>query len=140
MAESTSFPDAKPFRCSVVTPEKVVLEGDARFVALPAHDGEIGLLRSRAPLVCKLAAGKLRVETETGMEVFFIDGGFAEMADNELTVLTEDARRAEEIDRAEVEKLLKEARAMEVHDPASMRERERAIQRARAQLRVSSRQ
>ncbi|MFQ5525753.1 MAG: ATP synthase F1 subunit epsilon [Thermoanaerobaculia bacterium] len=128
--------DSKTFSCSVVTPEKVVLECEARFVALPAHDGEIGLLRSRAPLVCRLAIGKLRVETEGEMQAFYIDGGFAEMADNELTVLTEDARRAEEIDPAEVEKLLEEARAMETHDVASMEEREKTIQRARAQLRV----
>jgi F-type H+-transporting ATPase subunit epsilon len=128
--------EAKTFSCSVVTPERVVLECEARFVALPAHDGEIGLLRSRAPLVCRLAIGKLRVETEAGMEVFYIDGGFAEMADNELTVLTEDALRAEEIDRGEVEKLLKEARASEALDPASRLEREKAIQRARMQLRV----
>jgi F-type H+-transporting ATPase subunit epsilon len=128
--------ESKTFSCSVVTPERVVLECEARFVALPAHDGEIGLLRSRAPLVCRLAIGKLRVETEAGMEVFYIDGGFAEMADNELTVLTEDALRAEEIDRGEVEKLLKEARASEALDPASRLEREKAIQRARMQLRV----
>lgn len=128
--------DSKTFSCSVVTPEKVVLECDARFVALPAHDGEIGLLRSRAPLVCRLAIGKLRVETESGMEVFYIDGGFAEMADNDLTVLTEDARRADEIDRSTVEGLLKTARTMKTHDVASRYEREKAIERARAQLRV----
>lgn len=128
--------DSKTFQCSVVTPEKVVLECEARFVALPAHDGEIGLLRSRAPLVCRLAIGKLRVETQEGMQTFYIDGGFAEMADNDLTVLTEDARRADEIDRAQVEKLLEEARASEAHDVASIEEREKTIQRARAQLRV----
>lgn len=128
--------DSKTFKCSVVTPEKVVLECETRFVALPAHDGEIGLLRSRAPLVCRLAIGKLRIETDSGMETFYIDGGFAEMADNELTVLTEDARRAAEIDQDEVQKLLEEARAMEARDMASTGEREKAIRRARAQLRI----
>jgi len=128
--------DPKTFRCSVVTPERVVLECDARFVALPAHDGEIGLLRSRAPLVCRLAIGKLRVETEAGMAVYYIDGGFAEMADNELTVLTEDARRADEIDGDEARKLLVEARALEAHDPAAARERDKALARARVQLRI----
>lgn len=128
--------DSKTFSCSVVTPEKIVLECAARFVALPAHDGEIGLLRGRAPLVCKLAIGKLRVETEAGMEIFYVDGGFAEMADNELTILTEDARRAEEIDRGEVEELLEKARARAASDPAARLERQKAIERARMQLRV----
>ncbi len=136
MADSNLFSEAKTFRCAVVTPEKIVLECAARFVALPAHDGEIGLLRGRAPLVCKLAIGKLRVQTEAGMEIFYVDGGFAEMADNELTVLTEDARRAEEIDRGEVEELLEKARARAAGDPAARLEREKAIERARMQLRV----
>ncbi len=136
MADSKPFSDAKTFQCSVVTPEKVVLECATRFVALPAHDGEIGLLRGRAPLLCKLAIGKLRVQTEAGMEIFYVDGGFAEMAGNELTVLTEDARRAEEIDRGEVEELLEKARARAAGDPAARFEREKAIERARMQLRV----
>jgi len=130
--------EAKLFHCSVVTPEKVVLECQARFVALPAHDGEIGLLRNRAPIVCKLDIGQLRVETETGKEAFFIDGGFAEMADNSLTVLTEDARRVDEIDRTRAQELLEEARALAGGDPGAMREREKAIKRARTQLRLSA--
>ena len=129
---------SKTFQCSVVTPERVVLECAARFVALPAHDGEIGLLRGRAPLVCKLAVGKLRVETEAGMEVFYIDGGFAEMADNDLTVLTEDARRAGDIDVAEAKALLAEARAMAADDAATRLERERAVERARMQVRIAA--
>lgn len=130
--------ESKTFQCSVVTPEKVVLECAARFVALPAHDGEIGLLRGRAPLVCRLAVGKLRVETEAGMQAFYIDGGFAEMAENELTVLTEDARRSTEIDLAESKELLARARATEVSDSASRLERDRAIERARMQVRVAA--
>lgn len=130
--------EPKTFQCSVVTPEKVALECAARFVALPAHDGEIGLLRGRAPLVCKLAVGKLRVETEAGMEVFYIDGGFAEMAENKLTVLTEDARRASEIDLEAARELLAGARSSEAGDSASRLERERAIERARMQVRVAA--
>jgi F0F1-type ATP synthase epsilon subunit len=55
--------ETKTFRCSVVTPERVVLEAEARFAALPAHDGEIGILRDRAPLLVKLDVGRLRIET-----------------------------------------------------------------------------
>lgn len=130
--------EAKTFKCSVVTPEKVVLECDARFVALPAHDGEIGLLRGRAPIVCKLDIGQLRVETESGKESFFIDGGFAEMAGNSLTVLTEDARRSKDIDRQAAQKSLEEAQAMPGGDPITMAAREKSLKRARTQLRLAS--
>ena len=91
--------DSRQFLCTVVTPEKIVLERQVRFAAVPAHDGEIGFLKGRAPLVVKLDVGRLRVETDEGTEELFIDGGFAEMVHDKLTILTEDARRPEDLDR-----------------------------------------
>ena len=79
------------FHCSVVTPERAVLECEARFVAFPAHDGEMGVLPNRAPLVCKLGIGPLRVEGTDAAHVLFIDGGFAQMLDNRLSILTKQA-------------------------------------------------
>ena len=71
------------FVCSVVTPEGVVAEIEARFVVLPAHDGEIGVLHDRAPLLCKLDVGRLRIETPAEKLVFYVDGGVAEMVNNQ---------------------------------------------------------
>jgi F-type H+-transporting ATPase subunit epsilon len=124
------------FRCIVVTPERAVLECEARFVALPAWDGEIGVLRNRAPLICKLGIGRLRVETPAERHVLFLDGGFAEMIDNRLTVLTEVARRPEELDRDEIEAGLEAARAIEVRDDESFAVRQAAMQRVREQRKM----
>lgn len=130
----------KTFHCSIVTPERSVLETDAAtFVALPAWDGEIGFLVDRAPLICRLAAGEARVRTAEGEQGWFIDGGFAEMVDNRLTVLTESARGPEELDRSAAQQALDEALAMPVRDKAEEAARDRALQRARAQLRLSDR-
>ena len=128
--------DSKLFLCSVVTPERAVFERDVRFVALPAHDGEIGILRHRASLLCKLDVGSLRIETEEGLEVFYIDGGFAEMVDNRLSILTEDAKPLAELDRERAQKLLGEAREIKTTGPGSTALRERAIKRAKVQLRM----
>jgi len=81
----------KTFHCSVVTPERAVLETEATFVAFPAHDGEIGILQNRAPLLCQLGKGALRVETGKETQRFKIEGGFAQMVDNKLTLLTNGA-------------------------------------------------
>ena len=51
------------FQTSVITPEGTVFEGPAEFVAIPAIDGELGILHNRAPLLAKLGAGRLRVES-----------------------------------------------------------------------------
>ncbi len=82
----------KTFHCSVVTPERAVLDTDATFVAFPAHDGEIGILYNRAPLLCQLGKGTLRVELGKASHRFSIEGGFAQMVDNKLTILTDNAK------------------------------------------------
>ena len=126
---------------SVVTPERAVYEGPARFVALPAWDGEIGVMSHRAPLLVKLGVGKLRIDTgaESGEDelVFLIDGGFAEMVDNRLTVLTEDARTPEELDAEAGKAALSEAKALNGGSDAEVEHRERAERRARLEMRMA---
>jgi len=114
------------FHCSVITPERAVLETEATFVALPAHDGELGVLRNRAPMLYKLGTGELRVETPVGRELLFVDGGFVQMVDNRLTLLTEQAKRLEEIDAAGVERALADARALPKGSPQAQRAMKRA--------------
>jgi len=129
---------AKRFRCSVITPEGVVFEGEATFVALPAHDGEIGVMHDRAPLLCELGIGTLRLHAEAGLRRFFIDGGFARVLDNELIVLTRQALEPEQIRRDDAEQALRQALAMRIRDEASLHARRDAIARARAQLKLAS--
>jgi len=128
---------SETFHCSVVTPERAVLECDAKFVALPAWDGEVGILRGRAPLLCKLGIGRLRIETAEGRHVLFVDGGFAEMLGDQLTILTESARAPEEIDRQAASADLEAARSLSVTDDASFEARQKALLRARTQLRLA---
>jgi F-type H+-transporting ATPase subunit epsilon len=127
---------SRTFRCTVITPERKVLDCDARFVAFPAHDGEMGVLTGRAPLVCKLGIGVLRAETPQQTHRLAIDGGFAQVVRNELTVLTERAHRPEEINAAAAEQALREAQAMKITDSESLRKRQNAIRRAEVQLRL----
>ncbi len=130
---------ADTFHCSVVTPEKAVLECDAKFVAFPAHDGEMGVLVNRAPLVCKLGIGGLRVETAEAKHLLFIDGGFAQVVENRLTILTEQAKKPDEIDRPAAEKALVEARAMPITDDDSWTARSNANRRAEMQIKLAKR-
>jgi F-type H+-transporting ATPase subunit epsilon len=127
---------AATFHLSVVTPEQSVLDAEVKFVALPAHDGEIGIMRNRAPLLVRLEPGTLRADTDGGPRTLFIDGGFAEMADNQLTVLTEAAVRPEELDSEAVQQALEKARALEIPDSAAFVERQRALKRARVQRKL----
>lgn len=133
MARSNSF------HCSVITPERAVLETDATFVAFPAHDGEVGILPNRAPLLYKMGAGELRVEGPEGTAIFFVDGGFAQMVENRLTLLTEVAKRLDEIDRAAIERQLAEAHQMPMVTDAEFKARQRVLDSAQAQRQMLAR-
>jgi|SRR6185295_2403449 len=121
------------FHCSVITPERAMLETDATFVAFPAHDGEVGILPNRAPLLYRMGIGELRVESPEGNHALFVAGGFAQMIENRLTLLTEQAKRIDEIDAAAVERALAEAHAMPMVSDADFAARQRAVKSAEVQ-------
>ena len=86
------------FRVTVLTPEAPVLETDVTQVVVPAHDGLIGVLTHRAPLLTKLGIGVLRLDQPGGVQQqFVITGGYAQMKDNTLTILTDDALPAAQV-------------------------------------------
>lgn len=116
-----------------------MLECDAKFVAFPAHDGEMGILCKRAPLVCKLGTGPLRVEGADAKHLLFIDGGFAQMLGDELTILTSQARPAAELDAAAAQRALQEAQSRTTRDEIAAAARARDVERARRQLRLARR-
>jgi len=123
-------------QCLLIPPERIVLDTAATFVAFPAHDGEVGILPQRAPLVYKLGIGALRIKTPSETHVYYIDGGFAQMADNKLAILTEQARKTADIQPAAAEKALADARSMPGTDATTREARENAMRRAKAQLRL----
>ena len=80
------------FRCVIVTPELQLLDQTATQVILPAHDGQMGILTDRAPVLVKLGRGELSIDVEGGKrQTFAVKGGVAQMKDNVLTVATTEA-------------------------------------------------
>lgn len=135
----TAMANATTFGCSIITPEAAVLQCDATFVAFPAHDGEMGVLTGRAPLVCKLGIGQLRVETLTGKHVLFVDGGFAQISGRNLSILTEQAKFADKIDPDAASSSLVEARAMPSITDAEYDAKTKAVDRAQIQIKLGRR-
>ena len=126
------------FECVVVTPEQQVLSESVQSAVLTAFDGELGILTNRAPLLVKLGVGPLRVTVARGQEpqVFLVDGGVAQMFDNRLTILTTNALPASAIDPAAAQEELNAATARTTTDAKSVAERQQAIRRAQAKLRI----
>lgn len=128
---------SKTFQLDVITPERVTLSCPAWFVAFPAFDGEMGILAHHAPLLAKLGAGALRVQSPDGTQALFVDGGFAQMVGEKLTILTAGATAIAALDAAEAQRELAAALAQPVRDDASYARRQHAADRARAELRLA---
>jgi F-type H+-transporting ATPase subunit epsilon len=120
------------FQCVIVTPEHQVLDESVRQAIVPAHDGLIGILTDRAPLLAKLGLGKLEVDLAGGgRRVFLIDGGVAQMKDNRLTILTDAAWTPDELDATTARAEYAEASARRTTDEKSHQDRDRQMRRAR---------
>ena len=78
-------------KVSVISPERVLFEGTARGVIAPAFDGEMGILPMHAPLMTLLGKGTLRLDTTEGEKHFGIEGGFLQIIDDQVRVVTEHA-------------------------------------------------
>jgi F-type H+-transporting ATPase subunit epsilon len=77
-----------PLQVVVVTPERAVLDERADMVILPMVDGELGVQRGRAALVGRLGKGQLRVKRGSETKVWHLEGGFAQVRSDVVTVLT----------------------------------------------------
>jgi len=86
---------------SVVTPEGRLFKGDARFVAAPGAEGELGILPGHAALIAHLGIGGLRVKTEGDVtERFAVRGGFLQVMDDQVTLLATEAVAPKDVDAA----------------------------------------
>ncbi len=75
---------------SVISPEAVLFEGEADSVVAPAYDGEVGILTGHAPMMAVLGKGELRLGSPGGRR-FKVEGGFLQVLNNEVRVVTERA-------------------------------------------------
>ena len=78
----------------VISPEATIYEGQADSVVVPAWDGELGILRGHAPLMAVLGTGEIRITRGSGTERFQVSGGFLQVVDDVVTVLSERAEVA----------------------------------------------
>lgn len=124
-------------RCVVVTPERTQLDREAEYVSLPMFDGELGILKGRAPMIGRLGYGTLRLQTAAGPERYYIDGGFAHVEDDVVNILTGRAIAVDLLDADAARDSLATALEMPSRTPEESQLKQTAIRRARGQLRAS---
>ena len=92
---------ASTIRVEIVSAEEDVWSGEGTMVFAPAEMGEIGIAPQHAPLLTRLKPGEIRVQQDSGEEQFFyVSGGLLEVQGHLITVLSDTAVRAKDLDEA----------------------------------------
>ncbi|NYT65678.1 F0F1 ATP synthase subunit epsilon [Alcaligenaceae bacterium] len=94
----------------VVSAEESIFTGEAKFVTLPGESGELGILPGHTPLISRIRPGSVKIVMADDTEVsIFVAGGILEVQPGTVTVLSDTAIRAEDLD---------EVKALEAHKKA----------------------
>ena len=131
--------NAGTVQCIVVTPEATELDRSADFVALPLYDGEYGVAPGHSPVIGRLGYGELRLRRGTQELRYYVDGGFVQIADNVVSVLTNRAIPADKTNEAAASAQLEAAQGRRAAGDEQIAIRDRLVKQARGQLRVSAR-
>ncbi len=130
---------AMKLNCSVLTPDRMIYEGQVDFAVVQASDGEMGFLFNHAPLISELGTGEIRLRTGDKADYFFVDGGFVEMKNNDLTILAENAEKREELQKDQLESKINQLTSLE--KPETFEERikiDLELKKLKARLKVAS--
>lgn len=85
---------------SIVSVTGLIYQGRARFVALPAREGEIGVLPQHAPMLAMLRPGNVRIHSESGVvELIYITGGLVDIRPDAVSILSDVAFRTEQSEK-----------------------------------------
>lgn len=137
MAKQTEItaPDGE-LRVVVVTPETTLLDDAADFVALPLFDGEIGVAPLHSPMIGRLGFGEMRIVRNEVERRIYVDGGFVQVAENVVSVLTNRSVDVKDLNAAAAEEQLKTAMKQKADTDELLAIRDRAVAQSRAQLRA----
>jgi F-type H+-transporting ATPase subunit epsilon len=126
-------------RLDIVTPDRLVLSRDVEYVGAPGLEGEFGVLPGHVPLLAALTVGRLFYKTDGRTNWVFVSGGFAEVADDTVTILAESAEEAGSIDFERAEQARRRAKERIDARRAEIDLQRAVLSLARADVRLSLR-
>jgi F-type H+-transporting ATPase subunit epsilon len=76
-------------KVEILSPDKLIFEGEADSIQLPGKDGSLGILNNHAPIIASLKNGQVTVTSNGNNQTFDINGGVAEVVKNRVIILAE---------------------------------------------------
>ena len=133
---------ASTIRCDIVSAEEEIFHGNVKLVVATGEMGELGIAPRHAPLITRLKPGQVRVILENGDEQFFyVSGGILEVQPQVVTVLTDTAIRAKDLDEVAAKQAKEEAEKLLANrtDAIEVAEAQAQLAQALAQLQALER-
>ena len=92
-------------KCNIVSAEKEIFSGDIQMLSVTGEEGELGITPGHSQLLTSIKPGPVKLTLDDGSEeVFFASGGFVEVQPQEVTLLSDVAERASDIDESKAER------------------------------------
>ncbi|MBC17841.1 ATP synthase epsilon chain [Pseudodesulfovibrio profundus] len=131
---------ANNLKIEIVTPDRKVLSEEVEYVGAPGIMGEFGVLPNHVPFLSALGIGNLHYKQDGKAHYVFIAGGFAEVSNNQVTILAEVAEKATEIDvdRAQKAKQRAEERTAKAKEKVDAARNQASLKRAIARINARS--
>jgi F-type H+-transporting ATPase subunit epsilon len=125
---------------NIIAPDRNVWDSNAEEVILPSSTGQLGILKGHAPLLTALDIGVMRVRVDKEWIPVVLMGGFAEVENDELTILVNGAEEGSKIDKDEAQKNLEvmTARFNEADTSKEKIEATQNLRKARARVQAST--
>lgn len=137
----TIFNNIMALTVRVIAPDKTVWDSTAQEVVLPSTTGQLGILGGHAPLLTALDTGVMRVRAEKDWVAIALMGGFAEVENDEVTILVNGAERGDVIDRETARTAYTEAQTRVSQMQSATRQEQiqatQALKRARARFQAA---
>ena len=128
----------KIFAVAVLTPTAPPHRQEAQSVVFPAPDGRVGVLAGRSPLVAVIGAGKLEIQDPAGRRrLFFVSGGFAQVCEDGITILTEEFVPVEQLDVERLWADLEQAKALPADTDQAWAVKDEAMTLARTRFNLA---
>jgi F-type H+-transporting ATPase subunit epsilon len=130
---------SKTFQLDIVTPTKVISEGQVEYLRAPSTEGLFGILGGHAVATILIDIGEIKV-TKEGKEFYYAtNGGFADIRPESVMLLVETAEKNSDIDKDRAEKAMKRAKDKLQDNETDLKRAKDAISRARNRLKITDR-
>lgn len=124
-------------RVQVVTPERIVVDEWVKQVTVPLPDGEYGIAKNHDPVIARLGFGPLRLKTPSSQRNYFLDGGFLQLRDNTVVILTNKAVESGSLNSGQIDQELQATRSRAAASDSEIDARLTDLAKLRARLRLA---